>query len=128
MKLTMSQTSNIDLVIGSRLHMQRLRHGLDEAALAEQINSTEQRVHEFESGLTRIDANTMRAICKALNLDLGYFFTPWTEVRQATDAALPALFGNRKALARAIKILDTARAALLSQAPRFTAGEQSEAA
>jgi transcriptional regulator with XRE-family HTH domain len=70
----MSETSVIDRVIGSRLKIQRVLFCLDKATFAERLGIAEQCVREFEAGLTRIDARTMRSICRILNVEVAYFF------------------------------------------------------
>jgi transcriptional regulator with XRE-family HTH domain len=82
----MSKTSVIDRVVGARLRAKRISVGLDRAALANRIGVTEQRIDEFENGATRIGADTMLLVCRALHVKAGYFFEPWTKAKRASDA------------------------------------------
>ncbi|MBB4201086.1 transcriptional regulator with XRE-family HTH domain [Rhodoblastus sphagnicola] len=87
----MPKTCVIDCVIGSRLRTQRLLADLETTTLANQIGVTEQRLEEFEAGVARIDAETMRLICHVLNLQVSYFFAPWTKAeKQSADIYLVA--------------------------------------
>jgi transcriptional regulator with XRE-family HTH domain len=71
------KTSEIDRIIGLRLKIKRVLSGLDKAALAERLGTTQQCILEYEAGSLRIDAQTMRSICNALNVNVSYFFEYW---------------------------------------------------
>ncbi|PPQ34999.1 XRE family transcriptional regulator [Rhodoblastus acidophilus] len=70
--------------------MKRLAAGLDQLTFAEQLNTTGQRIREFEAGLARVDPQTMRSICRLLNLSVSYFFEPWMGRSESNVAACSA--------------------------------------
>ena len=70
----MRHATVIDRVIGSRVHQQRMRHGLDVETFAASVGVTTPEIVEYEAGLKRIDARMMFRICQGLRVDVGYFF------------------------------------------------------
>jgi len=81
----MLKTCMIDSVIGSRLSIRRIAAGLDKAALADRIGVTEQRLAAFEAGEARIDPRSMLTLCRVLDLQVGYFFEPWTGAAEPAE-------------------------------------------
>jgi DNA-binding XRE family transcriptional regulator len=76
-ELGMLRSSRIDCVIGARLLARRERQGFDRASLAAAVGATERGLVDYEKGVDRIDAQTMLKLCRALDVDLSYFFSPW---------------------------------------------------
>ena len=72
----MPTASIIDRVIGSRLRAERISRQLAAATFAQNIGVTPERLEAFETGLTRIDARTMVAICARLTVSARYLFEP----------------------------------------------------
>jgi transcriptional regulator with XRE-family HTH domain len=88
MRSTVANACIIDRVIGSRLREERISRRLDEATFAQRIGVTPETLEAFEMGLTRIDAHTMVAIHRQLNVDPRHFFAPWIDKRSPPDTAL----------------------------------------
>jgi len=64
----------IDRAIGSRLRAERMARRLDAAAFAESVGVTPERLEAFETGFARIDAHTMLAICRRLDISVRRLF------------------------------------------------------
>lgn len=82
----MLKTCMIDSVIGSRLSVRRIAAGLDKAMLADRIGVTAQRLAAFEAGEARIDPRSMLALCRVLDLPVGYFFEHWTGAAEPAES------------------------------------------
>jgi len=74
----MTKTSTIDRRIGAQLRALRLEKGIDKATLAQTIGQTESQLVAYEAGDVRIDAKSMLALCRTLQVNVAYFFRPWT--------------------------------------------------
>lgn len=66
--------NNVDIHVGSQIRARRVALGLSQKAVAESIGLTFQQVQKYENGKNRIGASRLFDICKALNVDPGYFF------------------------------------------------------
>ena len=75
----MPTASIIDRVIGIRLRAERLSRQHDAASFARDIGVTPERLEAFETGLARIDAHTMLAICARFDVGARHFFEPRIE-------------------------------------------------
>lgn len=54
--------------IGSRIKQYRKESGLTQEQLGEKINVSKNRISNWEQGINRPDADTIGAICRALNV------------------------------------------------------------
>lgn len=83
----MMQTSRVDRVIGSRLRSARIACEIDKAQLAQRIGTTEAQIDAYESGVIRIDPNSMLMLCRKLAVNVDFFFEPWTKSSQEPEAS-----------------------------------------
>lgn len=83
----MSEPCSIDRVIGARLKQKRVEKCVEFKTLSSMLGVTEARLQEFECGQQRIDAQTLYAICKMLDLPIHYFFEPWIDKRAGVSKA-----------------------------------------
>jgi transcriptional regulator with XRE-family HTH domain len=79
----------VDKVVGQRVRLSRQSRGMSQTALASAIGVTFQQLQKYEKAANRISASKLFDISKALDVDVGTFFS---ELRVAgakeTDAEL----------------------------------------
>lgn len=83
-----SQTGNdpADAHIGARLHSARAKLGMSTAALAHAIGVSERDIDDFEEGRRRIGATCLCDLCRALDLQISYFFSGYTASSHSDDS------------------------------------------
>jgi transcriptional regulator with XRE-family HTH domain len=86
MRVTLANPGIIDRVIGSRIRAERISRRFDEATFAECVGVTPERLDAFENGLMRVDAPTMVAICKRLDISARHVFAPLVDKPSAAGA------------------------------------------
>lgn len=64
----------IDVYIGARMRKRRLAMGLSQAVLAAKIGISFQQLQKYESGVNRVSAARLFAICEALDVALASMF------------------------------------------------------
>jgi transcriptional regulator with XRE-family HTH domain len=69
-----SEIHPLDLHVGQRLRMRRLRLDLTQEKLAKMVGLTFQQVQKYEHGQNRISASRLFEIAGALNVPVTYFF------------------------------------------------------
>jgi len=90
----MTETSDIDGLIGARIKSRRIALKISQTALADAIGVRFQQVQKYERGANRVSASRLLGIANALDVPVSYFFqgmtTSETEDTQ-TSASLNAL-------------------------------------
>ena len=77
----MAQLNKIDMLIGGRVRLRRIRLGMERATLAASLNISIARLQAFEAGRERIGAQFLVDFARALGVPPAYFFqTPKFEV------------------------------------------------
>lgn len=64
----------LDLHVGNRLRMRRLRQNLTQEKLANMVGLTFQQVQKYEHGANRISASRLYEIAVALQVPITYFY------------------------------------------------------
>lgn len=83
----MSEPCSIDRVIGSRLKQKRVEKCVEPKILSSILGITKDRLQDFECGTLRIDAQILYTICKALDINIQYFFEPWIDKEPGASKA-----------------------------------------
>jgi transcriptional regulator with XRE-family HTH domain len=64
----------IDLHVGGRVRMRRLKLGITQERLADQLGLTFQQVQKYEKGTNRISASRLQQLCQILGVPIPFFF------------------------------------------------------
>ena len=70
-----ARPQDADRHVGARIRERRITLGLTQHQLAELIGVTYQQAYKYEKGTNRIAAGRLLALARALQVDVGYFFT-----------------------------------------------------
>jgi transcriptional regulator with XRE-family HTH domain len=65
----------VDQVVGQRVRLSRQSRGMSQTALASAIGVTFQQLQKYEKAANRISASKLFEISKALDVDVGTFFS-----------------------------------------------------
>ena len=65
---------SVDVLVGQNIRITRLRRGLSQAALAEQVGITFQQIQKYERGDNRVGASRLLQIADALQVPLPTLF------------------------------------------------------
>jgi transcriptional regulator with XRE-family HTH domain len=65
----------VDKVVGQRVRLSRQSRGMSQTALASAIGVTFQQLQKYEKAANRISASKLFEISKALDVDIGTFFS-----------------------------------------------------
>jgi transcriptional regulator with XRE-family HTH domain len=65
----------VDKVVGQRVRLSRQSRGMSQTALASAIGVTFQQLQKYEKAANRISASKLFEISKALDVDVGTFFS-----------------------------------------------------
>lgn len=68
----------ISQVVGCNIKELRKNAGYTTKQLAQLINKSEQQLHRYERGVSKIDVDTLTAVLKVLNVNIADFFTQLT--------------------------------------------------
>jgi transcriptional regulator with XRE-family HTH domain len=70
----MRRADNIDKIVGDNLRALRLRRGMSQSSLADQIGITFQQVQKYEKGSNRISAGRLYRIAKLFNVPIASLY------------------------------------------------------
>ena len=73
-KQARNNANPVDIVVGSRVRLQRLVLGMSQSDLAKELGVTFQQVQKYEKGTNRIGASRLQRISEALRIPVGFFF------------------------------------------------------
>jgi transcriptional regulator with XRE-family HTH domain len=93
----------VDFEVGRRVRLERLKAGLSQTALAEQIGVTFQQVQKYENGTNRVAPGRLSQIARILNLPISSFFE--IEAKGANQPSSAAILGRPHVL-RLIQAFD----------------------
>ena len=82
-KLRPRSTNETHALIGQRLRAARLKVGISQDQLGDQLGVSFQQVQKYEKGVNRIDFNRLITIAKVLNVDLQYFSGPMEKPKRS---------------------------------------------
>jgi transcriptional regulator with XRE-family HTH domain len=85
----------VDVHVGGRLRLFRLRAGLSQTALAERIGLTFQQLQKYEKGRNRISAGTLLALSRNLDVQVQDFFEGLTAPQFPGSPATPPTLPSR---------------------------------
>ncbi len=85
----------VDAHIGGPRRLFRLRAGLSQTALADQIGLTFQQLQKYEKGTNRISAGKLLAFSRILEVPVQDFFEGLTVPAFHGDAAMPPVLPSR---------------------------------
>ncbi|MEY9785430.1 helix-turn-helix domain-containing protein [Sinorhizobium fredii] len=71
---TKGKPNPVDIHVGRRIRMRRVRMDMPQAALADAIGVTFQQVQKYEKGSNRVGASRLQQIADALEVSASYFF------------------------------------------------------
>ncbi len=80
----------VDIHIGARLRALRIRHGMTQTSLADEISLSFQQIQKYETGYNRISASKLFELSQILEVDPAYFFEGTTG-RSRIDDDTPSL-------------------------------------
>ena len=76
----MSEMSDsVDVMVGRRLRARRRLLGYSQQNLGEACGVTFQQIHKYESAACRLSVLMLWKLAKALEVEMGYFFTALTD-------------------------------------------------
>jgi transcriptional regulator with XRE-family HTH domain len=82
---------SIDQRVAARIRARRVRVGMTQQQLAEQIGVAFQQAHKYERGISRVTAGRLYYIAAALQAPVGYFFAAEEDARAADGDGEPPL-------------------------------------
>jgi len=83
----MTQTQDVDRVIGARIKSRRIALKISQTALAEAVGVRFQQVQKYESGANRVSASRLFSIADTLGVPVAYFFLFGTGLMDLIDLA-----------------------------------------
>lgn len=94
-----------DMAIGAKIHEARLAADLTQEQLSEKIGLSRQQICKYECGEDRISAGRLKAIARALNVKIIFFFDDIAEIikqpmKQALTLQAAQYFGKIKSTAK----------------------------
>lgn len=89
----------LDLMVGDRIRMFRVRRGVSQIMLAERIGVTFQQVQKYERGTNRVGASRLSVIASALGVSVGELFES-SEARSCNPSSPARLLAEPGAFAR----------------------------
>lgn len=66
--------NQIDINVGARIRLHRMRLGFSQSKLAEQLGVTFQQVQKYEKGMNRVGASRLQAIAGVFDVPVAFFF------------------------------------------------------
>jgi transcriptional regulator with XRE-family HTH domain len=93
--------NELEIVIGRRLRVRRLRLGLSLATLARACGVTFQQVQKYETGQCAISATRLWALSRVLDVDISYFFEGLSPQANSGTPRAPPQAGARADAERA---------------------------
>jgi transcriptional regulator with XRE-family HTH domain len=69
-----SRSSDIDRFVGHRIKELRLRAGMTQRQVAQQLGVTDQQVHKIEKGINRVSAGKLLAIARLFDVPIADLF------------------------------------------------------
>ena len=82
---TKTKVSNVDQVIGSRIHLTRVLKGLSQKEIGLASSVSIQQIQKYEQGINRVSVSMLLKIAKALQVEPSYLYS------EALDKAEEAL-------------------------------------
>jgi transcriptional regulator with XRE-family HTH domain len=77
--MTRRAANSVDLLVGSRSRIVRMRRKMTQAALGELLDVTFQQIQKYEKGVNRVGASRLHQIASALGVPISEFFAGATE-------------------------------------------------
>ncbi|QIB41645.1 helix-turn-helix transcriptional regulator (plasmid) [Rhizobium oryzihabitans] len=74
MKNSPKTPNQIDINVGARIRLHRMRLGFSQSKLAEQLGVTFQQVQKYEKGVNRVGASRLQAIAAVFDVPVATFF------------------------------------------------------
>ena len=68
------QPSDVDRHVGQRIRLARQMKTMSQQALAAKLNISFQQLQKYESGRNRVSVGRLAELCRALGVDVGFFF------------------------------------------------------
>ena len=99
------EPNEIDRLVGSRVRQRRMRLGMSQEGLAEQLGITVPQVQKYEKGVNRIGASRLHRIAGLLDVPIGCFFEAHAGPRASEVGAAeerhqpdPSVFADRETI------------------------------
>src|ERR1700735_1239200 len=77
--MTRRAANSVDVLVGSRIRIVRMRRKMTQAALGELLDVTFQQIQTYEKGTNRAGASSLHKIANALDVPISEFFAGATE-------------------------------------------------
>ena len=81
--LPRSRRHAVDVHVGNRVRIRRMKLGLSQATLAKALGMTFQQVQKYEKGANRISASVLYEISGTLDVEPAFFFEGLPSPRKA---------------------------------------------
>ena len=118
----------VDFEVGRRVRLERLKAGLSQTALAEQIGVTFQQVQKYENGTNRVAPGRLSQIARILNLPISSFFEiEAKDANQPSSAAILARPHVRRLVQAFDNLPDNLQAAVLNCVEALASAEAARA-
>jgi transcriptional regulator with XRE-family HTH domain len=72
--MTRRAANGVDVLVGSRIRIVRMRRKMTQAALGELLDVTFQQIQKYEKGINRVGASRLHQIAIALGVPVSEFF------------------------------------------------------
>src|SRR5437879_13800632 len=69
--MAVRKSGPLDAMVGARIRMFRINHGMSQTALAERIGVSFQQVQKYEKGANRVGASRLSQIASVLGITVG---------------------------------------------------------
>ena len=102
--LNTKSATPVDFEVGRRVRLERLKAGLSQTALAEQIGVTFQQVQKYEKGTNRVAPGRLSQIARILNVPVSSFFED--EAKQSNRQPSSAAILTRPYVLRLVQAFD----------------------
>ncbi len=102
----------VDIHVGKRVRLCRIRMGLSQEKLGDSVGSSYQQIQKYEKGVNRISASCLFKLSQLLDVPVQFFFEGLSSVGSSADLGISELDTE----AFLYKILNTSDALELTQA------------
>ncbi|QDW40784.1 helix-turn-helix transcriptional regulator [Bradyrhizobium sp. KBS0727] len=89
--MAVRKSGPLDAMVGAKIRMFRINHGMSQTALADRIGVSFQQVQKYEKGANRVGANRLSQIASVLGITVGELFESSLEKTAASNSPVHLL-------------------------------------
>jgi transcriptional regulator with XRE-family HTH domain len=89
--MAVRKSGPLDAMVGAKIRMFRINHGMSQTALAERIGVSFQQVQKYEKGANRVGASRLSQIASVLGITVGELFESSLEKTAASNSPVHLL-------------------------------------